>query len=98
LRLIPAGIVLTGGGSQTINAKETCEKIIQLPVRIASPPKIGGIIDDIMNPAYTSAIGLLLYGQIESNKNPKKTSPKKMSFQGSTILSKVKHLLSPLLP
>ncbi len=98
IRLIPAGIVLTGGGSQTINAKEICEKTIQLPVRVASPPKIGGIIDDIMNPAYTSAIGLLLYGHNESKKDPKKITSKKVSFQGLGLLSKVKHLLSPLLP
>jgi len=48
---IPAGIVLTGGGAMTVNAKEICNKIIPLPLRIANPPKVGGIVDDIINPA-----------------------------------------------
>lgn len=96
---IPAGIVLTGGGAMTVNAKEICNNIIPLPLRIATPPRVGGIVDDIMNPAYTSTIGLLIH-----NKNSKKTggsNPKgikapKISFSG--FFSKIKSLLEPLLP
>ena len=60
--LIPAGIVLTGGGAQTIMVKEICSSIIPLPLRIATPPKIGGLVDEILNPGYTSSVGLLMYG------------------------------------
>jgi cell division protein FtsA len=96
---IPAGIVLTGGGSQTVNIKEICNKIIPLPLRIASPPNVGGIIDDILNPSYTSSIGLLMYyldenqkGKIISN-NSKKS---KISFNG--LFGRIKSLVEPLLP
>ncbi|MFA6368916.1 MAG: cell division protein FtsA [Candidatus Shapirobacteria bacterium] len=93
---IPAGIVLTGGGAMTVNVKEICNKIIPLPLRIANPPRVGGIVDDIINPAYTSTIGLLIH-----NKNTKKNSgvnikAPKISMGG--FISKIKKLLEPLLP
>lgn len=93
---IPAGIVLTGGGAMTINTKEICNQIIPLPLRIATPPKVGGVVDDIMNPAYTSTIGLLFH-----NKNAKKSSGSKNKTQKISMggfFGKIKKILEPLLP
>ena len=93
---IPAGLVLTGGGSQTVNIKEICERIIPLPLRISTPPKIGGIIDDILNPAYSSSIGLLML--TNENKNIKNNSTKKSSISFNGFFDKIKKLIKPLLP
>jgi cell division protein FtsA len=57
----PAGVVLTGGGALTIGAKKSCQKILGLPVRIGEPKETNGLVDDIMNPAYASALGLIDY-------------------------------------
>lgn len=98
-KTIPAGIVLTGGGSQTVNIKEICNKIIPLPLRIASPPNVGGIIDDILNPSYTSSIGLLMY-YLDENQKGKIISgggkKSKISFNG--LFGRIKSLVEPLLP
>ncbi len=96
LTSIPAGIVLTGGGAQTIGIKETCEKIIPLPLRIANPPKVGGIIDDIINPAYSSSIGLLMLAN--DNKNIPKTSIKKSKISFKGAFGKVKKIIESLMP
>jgi cell division protein FtsA len=93
---IPAGIVLTGGGAQTVNIKEVCEKIIPLPLRIATPPKVGGIIDDIINPAYSSSIGLLMYSN--ENKKTSNTTVKKNKISAGGFFDKVKKLIEPLMP
>jgi cell division protein FtsA len=94
---IPAGIVLTGGGALTVNTKEVCQKVINLPVRIAEPKQIGGIIDDISNPAYSSSIGLLLSALENNQKSNFSLNPKnKISIKG--IFGKIKHLIEPLLP
>ena len=79
----------------TVNAKEICSKIIPLPLRIANPPKVGGIVDDIINPSYTSTIGLLLL-----HKNAKKSSGPSKAPKANIggLFSKVKNLLEPLLP
>jgi len=93
---IPAGIVLTGGGAQTINAKEVCEKIIPLPLRIASPPKVGGIIDDIINPSYSSSIGLLMFAN--ENKIRSSSTAKKNSHVLNDSIGKIKKFISSFLP
>ncbi len=93
---IPAGIVLTGGGSQTISAKDICSKIIPLPLRIAAPPKVGGIVDEIINPSYTSSIGLIMYSLEESKKqNPPQ---KKNKNPAGHLFGRLKSFLEPLLP
>jgi cell division ATPase FtsA len=33
-----------------------------MPVRVAGPTEVGGLTDNIMNPAYSTAIGLLYWG------------------------------------
>ena len=33
-----------------------------MPVRIAAPSGIGGLVDTILNPGYSTAVGLLLWG------------------------------------
>lgn len=93
---IPAGIVLTGGGAQTINAKEVCESIIPLPLRVASPPKVGGIIDDIINPGFSSSIGLLMFAN--DNKISSLSSNKKKSHLIKDSFGKIKKLVSSFLP
>jgi cell division protein FtsA len=93
---IPAGIVLTGGGALTIHAKDLCSKIIPLPLRIASPPKIGGLVEEILNPAFTSTIGLILYVKDNYQTQSGKIKNGKTNFGG--IFAKLKHIIEPLLP
>jgi cell division protein FtsA len=94
---IPAGIVLTGGGALTVNVKEISSNVIPLPLRISTPPKIGGLVDDILNPAYSSSVGLLMYGL---KQNPKASfgSTKKSKISLNGIIGKFKNLIEPLLP
>ena len=96
LATIPAGIVLTGGGAQTVSIKEICEKIIPLPLRIASPPKVGGIIDDIINPAYSSSIGLLMF--TNENKKTSSSSVKKSKISLGGTFGKFKKIIESLMP
>jgi cell division protein FtsA len=96
LTSIPAGIVLTGGGAQTISIKEVCEKIIPLPLRIATPPKVGGIIDDIINPSYSSSIGLLMLTNDNKKTSSSSTKKTKISFKGT--FSKIKKIIESIMP
>jgi len=91
---IPAGIVLTGGGSLTVNCQEIAGKILNLPIRISAPQDIGGLIDDINTPMFTSAIGLLMYSR--HHQENQKTSKGGKKF--SNIFDKIKSLIEPLLP
>lgn len=59
---IPAGIVLTGGGARLRGFAEMADKTFVLPVRVASPRGIGGMNEEMNQPEYATAVGLVLYG------------------------------------
>ena len=59
---MPAGIVLSGGGSLTNGAVESCKRVLQLPVRLGSPTGLSGLTEEIDSPEYATAVGLILYG------------------------------------
>jgi cell division protein FtsA len=59
---IPAGIVLTGGGSQLRGLPELAEKLFNLPVRVAVPRGLLEMSEEVSRPEYATAVGLILYG------------------------------------
>lgn len=59
---IPAGIVLTGGGSRLRGFIELAEKMFSLPVRLAAPRGLSEITEGVSQPEYSAAVGLVLYG------------------------------------
>ncbi len=60
--LIPAGLVLTGGGAHLRGLCELAEKIFNLPVRVAVPRGLEGMSEEVSQPEYATAVGLVLYG------------------------------------
>jgi cell division protein FtsA len=60
--MLPAGLILTGGAAQLAGSAELGREVLQMPVRVASPAGVGGLVDSILNPAYSTAIGLLYWG------------------------------------
>jgi cell division protein FtsA len=61
-RSLNSGIVITGGGSLLEGMVEIAERIFDLPVRIGKPTGVGGLIDVINSPVYSTAVGLIIYG------------------------------------
>ncbi|MDP2860194.1 MAG: cell division protein FtsA [bacterium] len=63
----PAGVVLTGGGAETVLALETCRRTLALPVRLGTcEGKVTGLIDEILTPAFAVPVGLILFGLKET--------------------------------
>ncbi len=60
--MLPAGIILTGGAAQLSGAAELGREVLQMPVRVAAPAGIGGLVDTLLNPSYSTAVGLLQWG------------------------------------
>jgi cell division protein FtsA len=71
-KLIPAGLVITGGGANLNGIAELGEKITRMPVRLGRPVSLPGVSDTLDNPAYATGVGLLLW---------------KLNNQGTTITS-----------
>ncbi len=68
----PAGVVVTGGGALTVGIKDSAKRILAMPVRVGLPTGMKGIIDEVLDPAYATVIGLTMYGA--------KTEPAKSSL------------------
>ena len=58
--LTPSGIVLCGGGAQTVGIVDSAKRILAMPVRVGQPNNLTGLIDDIQTPEYAVAAGLVL--------------------------------------
>ena len=60
--LISSGIVLTGGAAAMQGMAELAEDVFQVPVRVGTPLKLGGLIDVVSSPMYATSTGLVQYG------------------------------------
>ncbi|PIE31621.1 cell division protein FtsA [candidate division KSB3 bacterium] len=60
--LLAAGVVVTGGASIMKGIPELAERIFDLPVRRGMPTNIGGLIDVVNSPIYSTGVGLVQYG------------------------------------
>ncbi len=61
-RSLNSGVVLTGGGAILEGMPEIAETIFDMPVRRGTPSGIGGLVDVVASPVYSTAVGLVLCG------------------------------------
>ena len=62
-RHLSGGVVLTGGGALVKGAAELAREVLDMPVKIGIPTGFsGGLVREISNPAYATAVGLVYYG------------------------------------
>jgi len=59
--LTPSGLVLCGGGAQTVGIVESAKRTLAMPVRVGFPKGLTGLVDEIESPEYAVASGLVLY-------------------------------------
>lgn len=57
--LLPAGMVLTGGASTLPGIKRIAGDVLDMPVRVAGPENLLGLVDRLNSPAYSTSVGLL---------------------------------------
>jgi cell division protein FtsA len=70
--LLPAGLVVTGGGGQLGALREVARDISHRPVRLAKPMNLSGLVDSIQTPAFSAAVGLLEWGRQEIQARPQR--------------------------
>jgi cell division protein FtsA len=86
--LLPAGIVLTGGGSKMPQTVDLVKKTMKLPCRIGQPNGFNPIIED---PCFSGVCGLILQGSdLEDNDGS--------DGFGSKVAGKIKRVLKNLIP
>lgn len=76
---LPNGVVLTGGGAQLKHIVDFTKANLQLAARLGKPTGFGGVADQVEEPQFATAIGLMLLdneggnAQHQSGRSAKKT-------------------------
>jgi len=99
--LLPAGMILTGGTSLLPGIRQLAANILNMPVRVARPENLIGLVDQLQSPAFSTSVGLLKWSEIMAQPTFSRTRVRSRGFQvgKSTIdWSKVKTVLGRLLP
>jgi len=56
---VPAGLVMTGGGSMLKGVVDLATNMLSMPVRIGRPYNITGLREDVQNPIFATGVGLI---------------------------------------
>jgi cell division protein FtsA len=95
--LLPAGMVLTGGSSALPGIRDLASKVLGVPVRIARPENLIGLIDQLNSPAYSTSVGLLNWALLMGESAPitarGSSQPKGTSIDWEAIKNWLKRLL-----
>ena len=101
--LLPAGMVLTGGTSMLPGIQDLANNVMNMPVRIAQPENLYGLVDQLKSPSFSSSVGLLhwamLYLEAENNRQGKATTKGRGNErQFSSVIDFIKEIFKQLLP
>jgi cell division protein FtsA len=62
--LLPAGMVLTGGTSLLAGIRPLATRVLGMPVRVAKPEDLLGLVDQLQSPAFSTSVGLLKWAEL----------------------------------
>lgn len=98
----PAGIVITGGGAETVGIVEAGKRVLSMPTRIGEPKGLSGLVDEIETPTYATSMGLVMYGEkAEDERTFKPTinlSGGMSKFQIGGVIAKIKEIIKSFIP
>lgn len=94
--MLPAGVVITGGGANLKGLVDYAKQGLKLPVSIGKPKDFNGLVDRIDDPAFAAPIGLMLWnmqfgGVVRHNK-------RKSGSSGGGAFGKIRDSLKRFLP
>lgn len=58
----PSGLIICGGGAQTIGVLDQAKYILGFPARQGQIERLSGLVEEIDSPSFAVAAGLILYG------------------------------------
>ena len=86
--LLPAGVILTGGGACMQGAVDLSKEVLKLPAQTGFPVELSGLVDKVDSPTFAVSIGMIVWvleEMSESGQTPKGSRP----FSANELFSKV---------
>lgn len=68
---LPAGAVLVGGGAKLPGIVEVARQKLRLPVAIGKPHGVESVVERASDPAFATAVGLVVWGASGSDRSPR---------------------------
>lgn len=97
--MLPVGVVLTGSTMQLDGMTEVAKRVLRLPAQIGVPIGVSSVIDEIQQPGYATAVGLLIWGFGISSVQKKGFSFRLPSMKGFTkVTDQAKKWMKKLIP
>lgn len=91
--MLPAGVVITGGGAKLPGIVNLAKKVLRLPAQIGYPMEMNGVVDRIADPEFATSVGLILW---EADENGSFTTEKNASAGFGEIGKKIAHFFKNL--
>lgn len=95
---LPAGVILTGGGSKLNGLVDMAKEELRLPAALGYPINISSITDRTNDISFSTAVGLVQWGHHLSHNGHTGGRNLVSKFSGLKIGGRVKKLLKTLLP
>ena len=96
LNLVPAGVVLTGGGSQIQGLTKLAARVMDTRAALGRPPAFYGLSEEVRQPEFSTGIGLVLAGlKTRATGSWLELEPKGMNALIARTHERFRTLLSP---
>jgi cell division protein FtsA len=87
---LSGGIVLTGGGALVKGTADLAREVLGMPVKIGIPSGFsGGLVREIENPSYSTAVGLVYHGLKHQDRTTTETGTAR---RGKTVTGMAKKM------
>lgn len=94
--MLPAGAIIIGGGAKQNGIVDLARESLRIPVQVGAPiMEMTGMVDNISDPSYATAIGLSLWS-LEA-KNERRGTGKSI-IKGSALINRVKGIIKNFMP
>ncbi len=93
--MLPAGVVITGGGAKMPGMVALSKKVLRLPSQIGYPVEMNGVVDKIDDPVFATSVGLIMW---ESDDNGFFICDKGSSLNLGGVTDGIKKIFGKFLP
>lgn len=90
----PGGVILTGGSSQIPGSAALASEIFGTSARIGVPQRLRGLADAVRSPAFSTSVGLLLWGQTQLTSASQPRGGKSLSTLGASLKAWVRNFFA----
>lgn len=95
---LPAGIILTGGGAKLTGLVDMAKSQLRLPAALGYPVGVSSITDRTNDIAFSTAVGLVLWGHQAGASGRRSGGGLTGAFAGLRVGARIKKFLKSLLP